>query len=197
MISLEGWISDTDNRRGKGVFDQIKKVTRKLKDAQLFFGVSLTITRSNFNDLTSDHFVKTFLASGCKLFFFVEYIPVEKDTEDLVPTAEQRQKLIELMEGFRTKFPSLFIAFPGDEEQFGGCLSSGRGFIHISPAGNTEPCPFAPYSDVNLANSTLREALQSKLLATIRQNHEQLRETKGGCALWEKREWVNSLLHLD
>ncbi len=39
-----------------------------------------------------------------------------------------------------------------------------------------------------------KDALQSKFLKTIRQNHEQLNETEGGCALWIKREWVQSLL---
>lgn len=197
VISLEGWTSDTDTRRGKGVFNQTEKVFRKLKDAHLFFGVSLMVTRGNFADITSDPFIKTLITAGCKLFFYVEYIPVEKDTAELTPTDEQRRRMIALMEEFRVKLPGLFVVFPGDEEKFGGCLSSGRGFIHVSPAGNTEPCPFAPYSDVNLANASLKEALQSKLLATIRENHEQLRETSGGCALWEKQEWVRSLLHFD
>ncbi len=39
-----------------------------------------------------------------------------------------------------------------------------------------------------------KDALQSEFLRTIRQNHEQLHETDGGCALWVKREWVQSLL---
>ena len=93
---------------------------------------------------------------------------------------------------FRKKYPAMFIALPWDEEEIGGCLSSGRGFIHISAEGNVEPCPFVPYSDTNLKHLSLKEALQSKMLNTIRENHEQLEETHG-CALWEKREWVKSL----
>jgi hypothetical protein len=38
----------------------------------------------------------------------------------------------------------------------------------------------------------LKEALQSKMLKTIRENHAELKEIQG-CALWEKREWVQSL----
>ena len=88
----------------------------------------------------------------------------------------------------------MFIAVPGDEEEIGGCISAGKGFVHVSADGNIEPCPFAPYSDTNLRDSSLKEALQSEFLRTIRQNHEQLMETEGGCALWVKREWVRSLL---
>ena len=95
---------------------------------------------------------------------------------------------------FRAKFPALFIAVPGDEEEIGGCLSAGRGFIHISAEGDVEPCPFAPYSDANLRDLSLKDALQSEFLRNIRQNHAQLSETEGGCALWIEREWVRSLL---
>ncbi|NTV90811.1 MAG: radical SAM protein, partial [Clostridiales bacterium] len=41
---------------------------------------------------------------------------------------------------------------------------------------------------------SLREALQSELLMKVRENHEKLNETAGGCALWDNREWVQSLL---
>jgi MoaA/NifB/PqqE/SkfB family radical SAM enzyme len=99
-----------------------------------------------------------------------------------------------LMNSFRSKFPTLFIAVPGDEEEVGGCLSAGRGFVHISAEGNVGPCPFAPYSDTNLRDLSLQEALQSDFMKAIRENSEQLHETEGGCALWLKREWVKSLL---
>jgi hypothetical protein len=42
---------------------------------------------------------------------------------------------------------------------------------------------------------TLREALHPDFLIKIRDNHEHLSETEGGCALWVKREWVRSVLH--
>jgi MoaA/NifB/PqqE/SkfB family radical SAM enzyme len=100
--------------------------------------------------------------------------------------------LIRRRNSFRAKYPALFVALPWDEEEIGGCLSAGRGFVHISAEGNVEPCPFVPYSDINIKNISLKEALQSKMLRTIRENHAQLEETHG-CALWERREWVEHL----
>jgi MoaA/NifB/PqqE/SkfB family radical SAM enzyme len=132
---------------------------------------------------------------GCKLFFFVEYTPIRKGTEDWILTEEQRKILLTARDSFRSKYKALFIAIPGDEEEIGGCLSAGRAFVHISAEGNVEPCPFAPYSDANLRDSSLKDALQSEFLRAIRQNHDQLHETEGGCALWIKQEWVRSLLH--
>ncbi|MDH7555458.1 MAG: hypothetical protein ACQXXL_03655 [Candidatus Methanosuratincola sp.] len=71
--------------------------------------------------------------------------------------------------------------------------SAGKGFVHVSSEGDVEPCPFVPYSDVNLHNATLKEALQSKFLKAIRESHSDLHETGGGCALWAKKVWVQSL----
>lgn len=193
IISLEGFESDTDARRGKGVYQQVRDVFEKLRQEKLFFGVSLTVTRENFGTITGRNFIGDLIESGVKLFLFVEYVPVKPDTENLVPSEEQRAVILDLMQQCRKEYPGLFIAFPGDEENFGGCLSSGRGFVHISPDGALEPCPFAPYSDANLKSETLKEALNSRLLKEIRQNHDLLNETKGGCALWENREWVRGL----
>jgi MoaA/NifB/PqqE/SkfB family radical SAM enzyme len=123
-----------------------------------------------------------------------ESSPVKEGTKDLVITNEQRAKLVGLMNSYRHKFPSLFISVHGDEEKFGGCLYAGKGFVRISAEGNIEQCPFVPYSDTNLRDSSLKEALHSDFLKTIRQSHEELHENKGGCALWIKREWVQSLL---
>jgi MoaA/NifB/PqqE/SkfB family radical SAM enzyme len=194
VISLEGFEEDTDKRRGEGVFRHLKKIIEKLKSSRIFYSVSITLTRYNFGTVTDEPFIKNLVDLGCKLFFFVEYSPIQEGTKDWVLSHEQRESVMDLVKSFRSKFSSLFIAVPGDEEEIGGCLSAGRGFVHISADGNVEPCPFAPYSDSNLRDSSLKDALQSEFLKTIRNNHEQLRETEGGCALWVKREWVRSLL---
>jgi len=192
LVSMEGYENDTDKRRGVGVYRQVLNTIVKLKEENIFWGSSLTMTRANFSDVTDENFIKTLVEAGCKLFMLVEYTPVKKGTEDWVLTSEQRTELLRKRDFFRKKYPAMFIALPWDEEEIGGCLSSGRGFIHISAEGNVEPCPFVPYSDTNLKHLSLKEAMQSKMLKTIRENHGQLEEIHG-CALWEKREWVKSL----
>ena len=117
-----------------------------------------------------------------------------RGTEALTLTVEQRALEAARLEAFRQQFQGLFVALPGDEDMYGGCLAAGRGFIHVNPEGRLEPCPFAPYSDTSLRDMSLREALGSQLLRTIRENEQYLGETHGGCALWENRAWVNSLL---
>lgn len=107
---------------------------------------------------------------------------------------EQIAYIPKQIEIFRDKFLSIFFSFPGDEDKYGGCLSSCRGFIHINANGDVEPCPFSPLSINNVNNTSLEEALQSKFFKSIRENHHKLEESNGGCALWENQEWVKSLL---
>jgi MoaA/NifB/PqqE/SkfB family radical SAM enzyme len=193
VLSLEGDRAGTDFRRGEGVYASLEKTIRKLKKRNIFWAVSLTMTRLNYDTILDNDFIENLVDQGCKLHFLVEYTPITEGTEDWLITGEQREHLIMKRDEFRRKYPALFIAVPGDEDEIGGCLSAGRGFIHINPDGDVEPCPFAPYSDTNLRDSSLIDALRSDFLSTIRENHDELTETEGGCALWVKRAWVRSV----
>jgi len=194
VLSIEGQKEETDSRRGQGVFDRLDEVVKTLFDRKLFFGISVMTTRQNFETVVDESFVRSWIRAGCKLFFFVEYVPLEESVPLMELTDIQRKILWAHICRWEQNLPALFVAFPGDEEKFGGCLSAGRGFIHVSAQGNLEPCPVAPYSDTSLENIPLKEALQSRFLKTIRENHDRLSETKGGCALWQQRDWVKSIL---
>jgi MoaA/NifB/PqqE/SkfB family radical SAM enzyme len=194
VLSFEGFGPRTDMRRGKGVYESLMEAAERLDRSGLVWGTSLTVTRSNFDEVTDPAFIETLNSRGSRLFFFVEYIPVAEGSECEVPMQEQRERTVPITEDLAERFPGIFIAFPGDEEIFGGCLSSGRGFVHINPQGELEPCPFAPYSDTNLHEMSLEEALKSSLLKEIRENHHMLEETSGGCALWRNKDWVKGLM---
>ncbi|MEE8593504.1 MAG: hypothetical protein V3T03_05195, partial [Candidatus Bipolaricaulota bacterium] len=121
-------------------------------------------------------------------------IPVKSGTEHLQLPGPQVQEFERLLSEYRKTMPCLFIAFPHDEIALGGCLAAGRGFVHINAYGDVEPCPFSPYSDRNLAEVSLLEAIQSPLLRSIRESGVKLDETDGLCALWSRKEWVEGLL---
>ncbi|MGM0640723.1 MAG: radical SAM/SPASM domain-containing protein [Thermotogota bacterium] len=193
ILSIEGDENVTDDRRGEGIYNIIQNKMKMLKENHVMFGNSFTITSENYDFITSEKYIKNLIDTGTKTIFFVEYVPVTKNTEHLMLNDEQRKELLIKVENFRKKYDSLFISFPGDEVKFGGCLSSGRGFIHISADGKLEPCPMAPYSDSDLNNMTLKEALKSRLLKEIRDHHNEL-ETKGSCTLNENKEWIEELM---
>ncbi len=194
VLSVEGHLTETDARRGQGVYGQVLKAMERLEGQGVFFGTSITLTKQNHSMATAEPFVKDLIARGCRLFFYVDYVPAEPGTECLVLASEQRAATVGLLASLQASLPGLFVAFPGDEELYGGCLAAGRGFVHISPAGRVEPCPFAPFSDASLQDLSLREALQSRFMRAIREDGEHLGETRGGCALWTRRNWVRSLL---
>ena len=194
VLSMEGYEEDTDGRRGQGVYDYLKTVIPKLQERGIFYAVSLTVTRSNFDTVTGEPFIEKLLGLGCQFFVYLEYTPIREGTEGWVITAEQRARVSETMSGYRARYPALFVAVPGDEATFGGCLAGGRGFVHISADGDLEACPFAPYSDTNLREISLREGLRSRLLATIRENAARIKRERGGCALWGKREEIDALM---
>lgn len=194
VLSLEGGAAVTDNRRGRGVYNDVLTSMDKLKEKSVFFGISITITEENFYHATSEEFIKEYEQRGCGLFFYVEYVPVD-ESPDLTPLSQaKRAELIDILEERKQAISSLLISFPGDESRFGGCLSSGRGFLHINPSGGVEPCPFSPYSDIDLNLVSFRSALESPLLAKIRNAPERMKEVEGGCALWNNRKWVSSLV---
>jgi MoaA/NifB/PqqE/SkfB family radical SAM enzyme len=194
VISFEGFREETDTRRGTGVYDQLISVCARLKDRTVFFGCSVTTTRKNFGHVTSEAFVRQMTGAGALVFTYVEYVPMAPGTENLVLTHEQKKTLQAVLADYNRKFPALFIGFPGDEDAYGGCLAAGRGFVHVSPSGDLEPCPAAPYSDANLATMPLKEALGSELFARLREQPEVLAESEGGCALRANRAWVEGLI---
>jgi len=193
VISFEGFRQDTDTRRGSGVFDRLLETCARLKNRNIFFGCSVTTTGKNFEQVTGEAFIREMIENGVRVFTFVEYVPMAPGTENLVLTHEQKKTLQAVISVFSQKYAALFIGFPGDEETYGGCLAAGRGFVHVSPSGDLEPCPAAPFSDANLADVPVKEALRSRLLGRIREDHGLLTESSGGCALRANRAWVQAL----
>jgi MoaA/NifB/PqqE/SkfB family radical SAM enzyme len=188
VISLEGFERETDRRRGDGAYARALDTMARMQARDLFFGTSIMVTRPNFALTTSRMFVRDLVQRGSRLFFYVDYVPIEAGTDSLVPSASQRRAESLSMDLLRREFPALFLASSATEQAYGGCMAAGEGFAHVNAEGDLEPCPFAPYSDTNLRTVPLRYALKSPLLREIRESDVRLSESDGGCALWTRRE---------
>ena len=195
IISIEGSAEGTDERRGKGIYQRAMLSMDMLRSENLFFGTSITVTTENFRKVTSAEFLNGLQAKGCKLVFYVEYVPTEPGTEHLAFGDDEVAEMEELVEAARNRHEGMiFLSFPGDEKSVGGCLASGRGFFHIGPDGSAEPCPFSPFSDSNVLTLGVKGALQSPLFRKLRDMHALGWEHTGGCTLFEHREEVEALL---
>ncbi len=195
VMSIEGGRELTDSRRGAGVYDRLVKNMDELDRRGLIFGASVTVTTENVREVTSDAFLDELSSRGCKAVIFVEYVPVTDESKELAPGDEEREFMAGEISRLRETRPDMvYISFPGDEKSSGGCVAAGRGFFHINSHGGAEPCPFSPYSDVNIRNSSLRDALRSPLFLALQSEGVLLDDHEGGCILYEKREMVESIL---
>ena len=60
--------------------------------------------------------------------------------------------------------------FQNDAEYVGGCIAGGRSYLHINAAGDVEPCVFIHYSNANIHDCTLLEALKSPIFMAYKEN---------------------------
>lgn len=196
VVSIEGEAEKTDNRRGKGTYEKIISSMEKMKKDGILFGASVTVTTENIEEVYSDSFIDSITEKGCKAVFYVEYVPASEGSAYLAPDSEHREAADKKLMRIREKYSGMiFISFPGDEKKSGGCVAAGRGFFHINSHGGAEPCPFSPYSDVNVKDTSLREALHSELFRELQQNGTLNEDHKGGCILFEKRAEVEKYIN--
>ena len=195
ILSIEGGREVTDARRGKGVHALQLANMEELKRRGLLFGASVTVTTENLREVTSGTFLDSLESRGCKAVIYVEFVPVTEESAHLAPGEAERKALAEaLLRLRRERAEMVYVSFPGDEKSSGGCLAAGRGFFHINSQGGAEPCPFSPYSDVSVRDSSLREALSSPLFRALRAGDLLQDDHAGGCVLYEKRDRVEALL---
>ena len=195
IMSIEGEKEITDARRGDGIYDKLIQNMDEFHKRGIIFGASVTVTTENVKEVSSDAFLQKLADRGCKAVIFVEFVPVTEGSEDLAPKDEEREYLRGEIERLRREHPEMvYISFPGDEKSSGGCVAAGRGFFHINSHGGAEPCPFSPYSDNNVKDTSLREAMKSPLVMALRSGDLLLDDHDGGCILYEKKEQVEALL---
>ena len=195
VMSIEGDEAATDARRGTGVYQRLIQNMEAFQSRGLIFGASVTVTTQNLRQALSEEFLDSLADRGCRAVFFIEYVPVTEESQDLAPGDEERAWLQTRIGELRQTRPDLLVvSFPGDEKSSGGCLAAGRGFFHINSHGGAEPCPFSPYSDLNVSKTSLRQALRSPLFMALRSGELLLDEHEGGCVLYEKRAQVEEIL---
>ena len=212
VISIEGDRAFTDGRRGENAYDMLREKIEDVNRRGLIFAVSITVTKKNIEEVTSDEFIKNLADRGCKAVVYVEYVPVgesgaAKDDASgagpgrtgadggLAPGDKERAYLHERIGALRESgLDTMFISFPGDEKSSGGCLAAGRGFFHINSHGGAEPCPFSPFSDISVKDASLKEALGSKLFRALDEGGLLQDDHEGGCVLHEKRAQVEAIL---
>ncbi len=172
-LSIEGSEETTDARRGKGTYQKVISAMARLKERGLPFGASLCYTKYNADVIASDEYADFLIEQGVLFAWYFTFVPVGADaTNELMATAEQRELMYNQIRKWRftkgAQKPIFTIDFFNDGEYVGGCVGGGKQYFHISANGDCEPCVFAHYSNVNIKEKSLIDALQSPIFMAYR-----------------------------
>ena len=194
-ISLEGFEAANDSRRGDGVYQKVMHAMQILRDRKLPFGISTCYTSVNCNDITSEEFIDQVIGMGAKFAWFFHYMPVGQDAAtELLPTPEQRKMVFEKIRGYRSTKPLFTMDFQNDAEYVGGCIAGGRRYLHINAAGDVDPCVFIHYSNANIHDVSLLDALRSPLFMAYHDNQPFNENMMRPCPMLENPEILPKLV---
>ncbi len=183
-FSVEGFREETEERRGKGVYDKIIQGIDNIKKERVPFGISFTITRQNVDILLNPEKRKKFIdfyfkEKGASYLWGFQYMPIGRDV-DFSMTVLPKQRLELIMAEQEMIFKDkIFVAdFWNSAPASDGCISAGRagGYFYIDWDGNIYPCVFNRFmsqelnniKEVYSQNKTLADAINTPYFKAIR-----------------------------
>ncbi len=194
-ISLEGFEEANDSRRGQGCYARVKHAMALLKAHKLPFGVSTCYTSQNWADISSEAFYDEIIGAGALFVWFFHYMPVGAGAAAaLLPTPQQREAVYRRIRAFRQSKPIFSLDFQNDGQYVGGCIAGGRRYLHINARGDVEPCVFIHYSNVNIRECTLLEALKSPLFMAYHRNQPFNDNMLRPCPMLENPECLRAMV---
>ncbi len=150
---------------GAGVYQKVIKAMELLHEKKLVYGISSCYTSANYDSITSDEYYDKLIDLGAYFIWYFHYMPVGNDASvELLPTPEQRLEVYRRIRRLRAEKPLFAMDFQNDAQYVEGCIAGGRRYLHINANGDIDPCVFVHYSDSNIREKTLLEALKSPML---------------------------------
>lgn len=196
-ISLEGFEEATDGRRGSGVYQKVRKAMELLKRKKLVYGISCCYTSANYDSITSEEFYDSLIEMGAYFVWYFHYMPVGNDAvPELMPTPEQRTGVYEKIRRYRATKPLFAMDFQNDAEYVGGCIAGGHRYLHINADGDIDPCVFIHYSDSNIREKTLLEALRSPMMMAYHDNQPFNDNMLRPCPMLENPEKLRAMVEM-
>jgi MoaA/NifB/PqqE/SkfB family radical SAM enzyme len=195
-ISIEGFEEETDMRRGKGTYKKVIKGMDILREHGIPFGFSSCYHNKNEEIVSSEEYIDFMIEKGCYFGWIFTYMPLGKDAVlDLLATPEQRKDMYYKVREYRKTKPIFTMDFWNDGEYVNGCIAGGRNYLHINANGDVEPCAFIHYSNANIKEVSLLDALRQPLFRQYRKyqpfNENMLRP----CPLLDNPEMLKKMVH--
>ncbi len=194
-ISLDGFEEANDSRRGEGVYQKVEEAMDRLRAHKLAFGISVCYTSQNYADITSEKFFDYIIDEGALFLWLFHYMPIgNAAAPDLLPTPEQRAEVYHRIRAYRKTKPIFSMDFQNDGEYVGGCIAGGRNYLHINAEGDVEPCVFIHYSNANIKNCSLLEALKSPIFMAYHDRQPFNENMLRPCPMLENPEFLRAMV---
>ena len=141
-----------------------------LKKHDIGFGFSACYHSGNYHIVASDAFLDFMQEKGAWFGWLFNYLPIGSNADmSLCCSPEQRAYVLRKIADYSARTNYTLIDFANHGHKAFGCVAAGSDFAHINANGDLEPCAFCHYSDVNVNNTSLVEALQSPFFRKFRE----------------------------
>ena len=122
-------------------------------------------------------------------------MPVGNDAApELLPTPAQRRETYERIRKYRATKPLFAMDFQNDAEFVGGCIAGGRRYLHINANGDVDPCVFIHFSNANIKECTLLEALKSPIFMEYHKGQPFNKNMLRPCPMLENPELLRKMV---
>ena len=195
-FSIEGYEEENDFRRGEGTFAKCTAAMKRLKDRHIPFGASLCYTSKNTEVLASDEYMDWLIEQGVMFAWYFTYMPTGNGAvTDLMVNPEQRALMYKKVREWRHSKPIFSMDFWNDGEYVQGCIAGGRHYFHINSNGDCEPCAFVHYSNVNIKECSVLEALQSPIFMAYKRNQPFNNNMLRPCPVLDNPGAISKMVH--
>lgn len=195
-ISIEGNEEETDSRRGLGTYGKIMRAMTLLQKEGVMFGFSTCYHKHNTDSVGSEEYIDKMIEKGCMFGWYFTYIPIGKNAVvDLMATPAQREYMFYSVRKARKKKPIFILDFWNDGYYVDGCIAGGKNYLHINANGDVEPCAFIHYSNVNINEVSLLEALKSPIFRQYRSHQPFNDNDLRPCPLLDNPEKLREMVH--
>lgn len=108
---------------------------------------------------------------------------------------EQRKFMYDKVREFRDKKPIFLMDFWNDGEYVDGYIAGGKNYLHINANGDVEPCAFIHYSNVNIKDTSLLDALKSPIFQQFNKRQPFNSNHLRPCPLLDNPEILREMIH--
>lgn len=194
-ISLEGDEAAPTAAGASATYKKVIHAMELLRERKLLYGISSCYTSVNYDSITSDEYYQNLIDLGAYFIWYFHYMPVGNDAApELLPNPKQRETVYRRIRHLRATKPLFAMDFQNDAEFVGGCIAGGRRYLHINAAGDVDPCVFIHYSNANIRECTLVEALQSPIFMAYHDNQPFNDNMLRPCPMLENPEFLRKMV---